>query len=75
MKHTLDLKEIKCPMNLVKIKLELEKMKKNDILTIYLSDPIAIKDIPKSMEIEGHEILESNKLKDNDNHILIVKKS
>lgn len=75
MKHTLDLKEVKCPMNLVKIKLELEKMKKNDVLTIYLTDPIAIRDIPKSMEIEGHKILESRKLEDDDNHILIVKKS
>ncbi len=75
MNHTLDLKEVKCPLNLVKIKLELEKMKKKDVLIIYLSDPIAIRDIPKSIEIEGHEILGSSKLKDNDNHILIVKKS
>jgi len=56
-KKTIDLRHLKCPVNLVKTKLELEKMEKRDILEVYLSDPIIARDLLKSLAMDGYEIV------------------
>lgn len=71
--EVLDLRGVKCPMNLVKTKLKLESMNKGDVLDIYLSDPAAKKDVPLSLEHEEHEILDIKEIMEENFFIIKVK--
>ncbi len=51
-----DLRGTPCPINFVKAKLKLEQMKDGEILEIYLDDGDPIRNVPKSLENEGHKI-------------------
>ena len=53
---TLDLRTVECPMNLVKTKLALEELDKNDILEVFLDPGEAIQSVPPAIEEDGHEI-------------------
>lgn len=57
-KRTLDLKGEVCPYTFVKSKLMLEQMQVGEILEISVNHEPAAKNIPRSMEMEGHEVLE-----------------
>ena len=50
-----------CPMNFVKTKMELAKMKNNDILEIWLDDGPPIENVPGSVREEGHQVVEQVK--------------
>lgn len=53
----LDLRGVMCPFNFVKTKLELENMPEGSILRINLDHGDPIKNVPSSVEMEGHSIL------------------
>ncbi len=53
----LDLRGVMCPFNFVKTKLELENMPEDSILKINLDHGDPIKNVPASVEMEGHIIL------------------
>lgn len=53
-----DLRGVLCPMNFVKTKLELATMQSGDILEILLDDGQPIDNVPGSVKLEGHTILE-----------------
>lgn len=53
-----DLRGVKCPLNFVKTKLELSKLSSGQFLKIYLDDGDPIKNVPRSVQSEGHKILE-----------------
>lgn len=74
MAKELNLIGVKCPMNLVKIKLLMEEMKNGEIITVIIDDPVALEDIPMSIEDEGHEILNKEELEKDKIFKLAIKK-
>jgi len=52
-----DFRGVTCPMNFVKTKIELSKLKSDDILEILLDDGEPIENVPGSVKGEGHKIL------------------
>lgn len=59
-----DFRGISCPMNFVKIKIELSTMKSGQLLEILLDDGAPIKNVPGSVRSEGHHVLEEKKKED-----------
>jgi len=55
-----DLRGVKCPMNFVKAKIELSKIKGNQNIGFYLDDGDPIQNVPRSIEGEGHTVLSIN---------------
>lgn len=58
----LDLCGVICPLNFVKTKLKLEEMKKGEILEILLDEGEPIRNVPRSIKEEGHQIIKVEKL-------------
>lgn len=53
----LDLRGVICPYNFVKTKLKLETMDDGQTLSVLLDDGDPIRNVPRSVSNEGHEIL------------------
>ena len=53
----LDLRGVICPYNFVKTKLKLETMGEGQILSVLLDDGDPIRNVPRSVENEGHTVL------------------
>jgi tRNA 2-thiouridine synthesizing protein A len=70
--ETLDLKGVTCPNNFVKTKLKLEDMQQGQILEVILDDGEPIKNVPRAVKEEGHEILKVVRI-DNKWKLLIKK--
>lgn len=60
----LDLRGVKCPFNFVKTKLKLEAMSPGQILKVTLDPGEPIKNVPRSAQEEGHEILSISERQD-----------
>lgn len=58
----LDLKGIECPYNFVKTKLKLEEMEEGQILEVTLDDGEPIKNVPRAVKEDGHEIVGVEKI-------------
>ena len=54
----LDLRGVICPYNFVKTKLKLESMLPGTVLAVLLDDGDPIKNVPQSVENEGHKVLQ-----------------
>lgn len=59
--HSKDFSGVACPMNFVKTKIELSKLKTGELLEILLDDGAPINNVPGSVKEEGHEIVAVNK--------------
>ena len=59
-----DFRGVGCPMNFVKTKMELSKLKSKEILEIWLDDGAPIENVPGSVRGEGHKVLEENRTGD-----------
>jgi tRNA 2-thiouridine synthesizing protein A len=53
----LDLRGVICPYNFVKTKLKLETMQRGQVLSVLLDDGDPIRNVPRSVENEGHTVL------------------
>lgn len=53
-----DLRGVKCPINFAQTKIQLAGMQTGQILEIYLDDGEPINNVPGSVRLEGHEVLE-----------------
>jgi molybdopterin/thiamine biosynthesis adenylyltransferase len=53
-----------CPMNLVHAKVELARMDSGQILEIILDDGAPVRNVSRSIQEEGHELLQQNQLND-----------
>ncbi|MGA6829042.1 sulfurtransferase TusA family protein [Nitrospira sp. NS4] len=53
----LDLRGVICPYNFVKTKLKLETMDEGQVLSVLLDDGDPIRNVPRSVENEGHTVL------------------
>lgn len=62
-----------CPFTFVKSKLALEKMAKGEILRVVVDYEPAIRNVPRSMEEQGHKVLRINKINDTDYEIIVEK--
>jgi dissimilatory sulfite reductase (desulfoviridin) alpha/beta subunit/TusA-related sulfurtransferase len=56
-KNFLDLRGVCCPMNFVKAKLAMEKIKSGDMIEFYLDDGEPIVNVTRSLKDEGHQVL------------------
>ncbi len=68
-----DFRGMKCPVNFAKTKLVLADMKDGDILELLIDDGSAIKNLPGSVEKEGHEVLSRESVGDGGWKIIIKK--
>lgn len=68
----LNLEGVSCPNNFVKAKLKLEEMREGQILELILDDGEPIKNVPRAVKEEGHQILEVDRI-DNKWKLLIKK--
>lgn len=69
-----DFRGVACPMNFVKTKLALEPMAPGAKLQILLDDGEPIRNVPNSVKLEGHKIVEQAQLPDGHWRVLIEKK-
>ena len=58
----LDLRGVICPYNFVKTKLKLENMKEGEVLSVLLDDGDPIRNVPRSVENEGHTVLSQERV-------------
>jgi sulfite reductase (ferredoxin) len=68
-----DYRTVACPMNFVKVKLDLEKISKGQTLRVILGDGEPIRNVPRSVEQEGHKILEQ--VKEGDVWAVLIEKA
>ena len=71
---TITIKGEVCPFTFVRSKLAIEQIKPGEVLEIVLDHEPAVENIPRSMDNEGHKVLEVKKINDSDWKILIRKK-
>jgi tRNA 2-thiouridine synthesizing protein A len=55
--HTVDLRGVCCPANFVRAKLALEDFETGERVQILLDDGDAVKNVPRSLREEGHQLL------------------
>lgn len=58
----LDLRGVICPYNFVKTKLKLETMEGGQVLAVLLDEGDPIRNVPRSVQNEGHSILSQERL-------------
>ncbi len=59
-----DYRTVACPMNFVKVKLDLARMQKGELLKVFLGDGSPIQNVPRSVAQEGHKVLEQVRVDD-----------
>jgi tRNA 2-thiouridine synthesizing protein A len=69
----LDLRGTRCPVNFVKTKLKLEQLERGALLEIFLDDGDPVKNVPRSVEAEGHEVIHRERLTDGSYSVLVKK--
>lgn len=59
--HSIDITKEICPMTFVKTKLKLETMNVGQVLEVTLREGEPLANLPKSVEQEGHKVLDIHK--------------
>jgi TusA-related sulfurtransferase len=62
-----------CPYTFVRSKLAIEDMEAGEVLEILLDYPEAARNVPRSMEDQGHKVLKVEKINDTDWVIMVQK--
>lgn len=70
----LDLRGVLCPVNFVQIKLQLEEMESGKLLEVILDDGEPMRNVPRSLKEEGHQIIRVEKLESGKYYKLWIKK-
>lgn len=60
--HTLDARNMLCPMPVIKTQDKVKQLNTGDILEVTCTDPGALSDIPAWCRINGHKIIETKEL-------------
>ncbi len=68
-----DYRGVACPMNFVKVKLDLARMKAGEHVKVLLDDGPPIENVPRSVAQEGHTVLEQKKV--GDHWAIVIEKS
>lgn len=66
MDKKIDIKGQVCPYTFVRSKLAIEDLEVGEVLEILLDYPEAAKNVPRSMEYQGHKVLKVEKINDTD---------
>lgn len=69
----IDLSGVPCPLNSAKALLELELLEDGQILELTIDEGEPIMNVPSSLEIAGHKILDTIKNKNNTYRLLVRK--
>ena len=72
--RNVDLRGEVCPYTFVKSKLIIEEIEPGQVLEVIVDYAPASTNVPKSMEMEGHEVLEVEQIKDGEWVIKLRKK-
>ena len=67
-----DYRGVACPMNFVKVKLDLAKMKSGERVRILLDDGKPIENVPRSVAAEGHLVLDQ--VQDEEHWSIVIEK-
>jgi sulfite reductase (ferredoxin) len=67
-----DYRGVACPMNFVKVKLDLAMMESGQLLKVLLDDGEPIANVPRSVADEGHEIVKQKN--ENDFWSVLIRK-
>jgi TusA-related sulfurtransferase len=70
----LNLKGNVCPYNFVYAKQALHEIGAGNILKLIVDDPLAVTEVPRGIEADGHEVLSVRQLNKMDWEILVRKK-
>ena len=70
----IDIRGEVCPYTFVKSKLAVEEMNPKEVLEIVVDHLPAVENVPRSLESEGHEILDVKKISDRDWRLVVRKK-
>lgn len=62
-----------CPYTFVKSKLAMEELESGQVLEVTVDHAPATENVPRSMEAEGHKVLEVSKIGENEWRIVIQK--
>lgn len=54
---TIDITKDTCPITFVKTKLKLESLNSGDVLEVFLKEGEPVKNVPRSVQEEGHKVL------------------
>jgi tRNA 2-thiouridine synthesizing protein A len=57
--YTLDVKQLLCPLPVIRTQDRVATLKIGDVLTVYCTDPGALSDIPTWCRLHGHTMLSS----------------
>jgi tRNA 2-thiouridine synthesizing protein A len=57
--QSIDLRGTPCPLNWVKTKLRLEEMETGQLLEVFIDDGEPMRNVPKSIKSEGHNIVDA----------------
>ncbi|MFQ5950304.1 MAG: sulfurtransferase TusA family protein, partial [Nitrospiria bacterium] len=69
----LDLSGVACPMNFVKTKLQLEEMDPGQVLEVVIDEGEPVQNVPRSVQAEGHKVLELAEIPDGHYRLIIEK--
>ncbi|ODS40362.1 MAG: hypothetical protein A7315_08875 [Candidatus Altiarchaeales archaeon WOR_SM1_79] len=70
----IDIRGEVCPYTFVKSKLAIEEINPGEVLEVVVDHLPAVENVPRSLENEGHEILEVSKISDEGWKIVVRKK-
>ncbi|WP_456369530.1 sulfurtransferase TusA family protein [Geoglobus sp.] len=70
-----DLRGEVCPFTFVKTKVAMEDMEPGEVFEIITDHEPAVRDLPKSLEMEGHQVLEVKEIGEDEWKIVVRKKS
>ena len=54
---TIDITDVVCPVTFVKAKAALEELEEGQVLRVRMNDGDSVRDGPRSMEEDGHQVL------------------
>jgi TusA-related sulfurtransferase len=69
----IDLRGVMCPYNYIKTKLKLEGMGPGQILAVILDEGEAIQNVPRSVQNDGHTIIQQEKYQAG--HRILIRKT
>ena len=58
--HSLDVKNMLCPMPVIKAQNKINELNNGDVLVVTCTDPGALNDIPAWCRINGHTVMNTN---------------
>ena len=75
MKHVLDLKNLLCPMPVIKVQNKINEINISDTLEAVCTDPGTLHDIPTWCRINKHKVLDINEDKTQNIIIFLIEKT